>query len=453
VGKPIACQDFGPPGWIAAAVGGGRLAVAGVGKAVSQQNAIIINVAYHSLEAAFAQPPAEKNPDLTMPSPAVLDLDSLLAPISTELPTGPSLRGGDSALNDLFYQVSDARKDARTSEQRLTEYEMAPRGNDPTPPPKLADWSKVVEVGSHILATKSKDLWITAWMIEGLCRTDGFAGLRDGFRLARELCQKYWDTIHPRSETDPEDVSTTVKQLSGVFDGVLNTPIYNIPITGSCPRSDSDRTPRYSLSQQRRAAQLEKSIDPKQKKPQQSSDKNALTMDEFNRAVEATTADFFRNRLDDLDACLVEFNSLASELDGRCGAHAAPPSTKVRETLQDYRNRLVSIAGSKLAAEPSEATPSKEAADAPGKTAGIAVDGFASRDQALQTLLKVAEYFRKHEPHSIVPYSLEQVVRWGRMSLPDLLTELISDTKVRKDMFRHTGIAGISGKADDNQSE
>jgi type VI secretion system protein ImpA len=388
-----------------------------------------------------------------MPSPAVLDLDLMLAPISAELPAGPPLRGGDSALNDLYYQVSDARKDARTAEQRQAEYEMAPRGNDPTPPPKPADWSKVVDIGRDILATKSKDLWISAWMIEGLCRTDGFAGLRDGFRLARELCQKYWDTIHPRSETDPADVSTTVKQLSGVFDGVLNAPIYNIPITGSCPRSDSDRTPRYSLSQQRRAAQFEKSIDPKQKKPQQSSDKNALTMEEFNRAVEATSADFFRNRLEDLDACLVEFNSLTAELDGRCGTHAAPPSTKVREALQDYRNRLLSIAGAKLAVEPSEATSPDEAAIAPGKPTAVALDGFASRDQALQTLLKVAEYFRKHEPHSIVPYSLEQVVRWGRMSLPDLLTELISDTKVRKDMFRYTGIAGTSGKTDEGQAE
>jgi type VI secretion system protein ImpA len=119
--------------------------------------------------------------------------------------------------------------------------------------------------------------------------------------------------------------------------------------------------------------------------------------------------------------------------------------------LQDYRTQLIRIAGAKLATESIEAPASNDATGVVEKPAAIAVDGFASREQALQTLLKVAEYFRRHEPHSIVPYSLEQVVRWGKMSLPDLLTELISDSKVRKEMFRFTGIGGTAGKAEESE--
>ena len=42
-------------------------------------------------------------------------------------------------------------------------------------------------------------------------------------------------------------------------------------------------------------------------------------------------------------------------------------------------------------------------------------------------------------------YSLEQAVRWGRMSLPDLLNELVADDSVRQEMFRRTGIPRADG--------
>ena len=55
--------------------------------------------------------------------------------------------------------------------------------------------------------------------------------------------------------------------------------------------------------------------------------------------------------------------------------------------------------------------------------------------------MEVARFFRKTEPHSPVSYALEQVVKWGKMSLPDLLKELIQDSSARDDMFRHVGIS------------
>jgi type VI secretion system protein ImpA len=119
---------------------------------------------------------------------------------------------------------------------------------------------------------------------------------------------------------------------------------------------------------------------------------------------------------------------------------------------------VISIAGPKLAvpeSKPDGAAGDAEAGDKSSQGSAVIRDGFASRDEALQTLLKVADYFRKHERQSIVPYSLEQVVRWGRMSLPELLTELggKKDKTVLEEMFRNTGISGLSGKTDKGQSE
>ncbi len=64
----------------------------------------------------------------------------------------------------------------------------------------------------------------------------------------------------------------------------------------------------------------------------------------------------------------------------------------------------------------------------------------ASRDEALQHLLRVADFFRKSEPHSPVSYALEQAVRWGRMPLPDLLKDLVSDDTVLAQVFKRMGI-------------
>jgi type VI secretion system protein ImpA len=52
----------------------------------------------------------------------------------------------------------------------------------------------------------------------------------------------------------------------------------------------------------------------------------------------------------------------------------------------------------------------------------------------------VADFFRRSEPHSVLSYALDQVVRWGKMTLPELLTELLPDEAPRKNLFRLAGI-------------
>ena len=73
--------------------------------------------------------------------------------------------------------------------------------------------------------------------------------------------------------------------------------------------------------------------------------------------------------------------------------------------------------------------------------AATKTDGqLRSRDDALALVLKVADYFRRTEPHSPVTFALEQAVRWGRMPLPVLLAELIPDEASRMHFFKMIGI-------------
>ena len=49
------------------------------------------------------------------------------------------------------------------------------------------------------------------------------------------------------------------------------------------------------------------------------------------------------------------------------------------------------------------------------------------RSDALRELQRIALFFRDTEPHSPIPYLLVRAVRWGQMSFPELLSELIQE--------------------------
>jgi type VI secretion system protein ImpA len=373
-----------------------------------------------------------------MATATILDFDALLAPISGELPAGPELKS-DAAMSSVYYEVKDARDAARAAERRaVTDEEGAEEGGE------TADWRDVHDRAVRALAQNSKDLWIASWLIEALCRQHGFAGLRDGFRLVRELCDRYWDGINPRP--DDEGHATTVAQLRGLngddSEGALLRPIHAIPLTPS-GLSHAD----YKL-----AVDLQSVTDPE--KRQQRIEQGAVTVEQFEEAVRKSPPDFLRNLSEDMQQALEEFRRMMEFLDGHCGKDgdgnpAAPPSSNIRRALEECRDRLTSLARHVLdqsAADEESARSDGELITAGGGAATRGAGGrLVTRDDAFQALMQVADYFRRTEPHSPVSYLLEQAVRWGQMALPDLLQELVPDDDARQSIFVRAGIRKESG--------
>jgi type VI secretion system protein ImpA len=71
-----------------------------------------------------------------------------------------------------------------------------------------------------------------------------------------------------------------------------------------------------------------------------------------------------------------------------------------------------------------------------------------TREQAFQAILRIADFFRRTEPHSPVAYQLERAVRWGRMPLPELLQELIAEDTPRNQTFKLVGISVPEAKTE-----
>jgi type VI secretion system protein ImpA len=366
-----------------------------------------------------------------MASAEILEFATLLEPIPGDNPTGADLRA-DGSPSSPYYGVKDARSQARAAERQIV-MDGEETANSP-------DWRPVMQRGVQVLSQKSKDLEVTAYLIEGLVRLHGFPGLRDGFRLARELVERYWDGLYP--QPDEDGLLTRVAPLAGLnggdSEGTLIQPIAKIPLT------EGSSAGPYTQNDFQKAAALARVADPEARQKQEA--QAGMSLERFEKAVAETPADFFANLVDDLTQCQEEFTRLTALLDEKCGSNS-PPSSNIRAALAACLDTVNSTARDKLlqarppAAGEEAAAAAGEAGAAQGNgAAGVPAGAIRNRDEAFSTLLKLAEFFRRTEPHNPVSYALEQAVRWGRMTLPEFLSEMIGEEGMRSTLFKHVGI-------------
>ena len=267
---------------------------------------------------------------------------------------------------------------------------------------------------------------------------NGFAGLRDGISLAHQLCETFWADVHPQPEAD-QDMTTRFAQLAGLdgggsAEGTLIVPLMALQLTAA-------RTvPSFSLADYRDALDLER------KPPEirnRRLEQGVLSVALCDQAIAETSMEFFRTRREDLEGALKAYSDFIGFLKERevsvvasGGVAFVPPSSKIRDVLDECM-RLCRAWGPKETAvgEPDGAGQTASSSESRANAGSFGDGNIRTREEAFETLLRVAGYFRSAEPHSPVSYALEQVVRWGRMSLPELLAELVADQSAREAVF------------------
>lgn len=370
-----------------------------------------------------------------MASPSVVNIDELAQPISADKPVGEDLRD-DPSPTSLYYRIKDARSSARAAERQAL--------IDPDAEP--GDWGPILDLVPQCLAEHTKDLELTAWYIEALVREYGFAGLRDGFKLARRLCETYFDDIYPLPDED--GLIARVSALSGLngeeAEGTLIGPINAIPLT------EHTSAGQFGAWQYQQALEVSRIEDPDKRKLR--IDQGAATLEEFERAVSETPDDFFVQLYEDIEQAIDAFHGYTQVLDERCGSDS-PPSSAILGALTNCRDIVRAVAKDvldreALKHEAEQLVAETEESQEPGSTATVAASGAVAvgdvrnREDALRVLTQISEFFRRNEPHTPITYLLQQAVRWGRTPLPDLLRELIPDPSVRGTIFRLSGIPG-----------
>ena len=385
-----------------------------------------------------------------MATDPVFDVDALLQPISEDLPAGPDLREDDSP-SATYFALRSARSAARSAERGA---EVGDEGGS-----ALQEWRTIATLAPAALKDQSKDLEIACWYVEALVRSDGFAGLRDGLKLINGLVEQFWDGLYPLEDED--GLVTKVGPVSGLSGegraGTLITPLKLVPI--STP-SAIEPLATYHYEQ---ARDLEAITDPERKAAR--IDAGACTMEVMENAIRETEPATLAALLDDTGGALDECVKLHGQFDALCGRNA--PSTKrLRDTLEEIRDAISQLvkrcglvlpnaagdaegAGDQTAGDVEDA-PGGGSAQTTGSSSGgpvrsgvtvhVSGDTIATREDAFNILAKVSEFFRKTEPHSPISYTLDELVRRGRLPLSQLLDELIPDEEARRGFLMRSGI-------------
>lgn len=374
-----------------------------------------------------------------MATPDLLDFDALTAPISEDSPVGPDPRD-DPAPTSLYQQIKIARDAARNAERMAV-------SDDEQAGALAPEWRTISTLAPKLLSEESKDLEVAIFLLEALLREAGFVGVRDGLRLIRDLLEHYHETMHPIEEYEGK---TTDFELLNNLNGLLPQPMQRLPIT------EGSSVEPYATWQYQQANQVAMVTDPE--KRQARIDAGAATFEDIAIAVKETMPRYFLELKEDVQATYDAYQALDTTLDQKFGGDA-PSLGKVRETLQLVIDAIEHI--TKDVIFPETGGPAEAADDGVAETgdagapaggggggatsAGAAVRGrgvdvIETREDAFRLLLKVADFFRRMEPHSPLSYTLEELVRRGRMPLQDLLAELIPDADARDSFLMRAGI-------------
>lgn len=389
------------------------------------------DVASHNtaMSGSFLQLKRDMN---LMASSPILDFSSLLAPISSEQPTGIDLRLDSSPISS-YQTIKTARYAARDAEKNNLYNDSNGDADE--------HWRKIISLAPMLLTRESKDLEVATWLTEALIRRHGFQGLREAFLLIEGLIENFWDHLYP-SPDEEDGIETRISPLSGLNgtanEGVLIAPIRRVPFTeGYTPGP-------FAYWQYQQAVELERITNEDTRHSK--AEKLGFTLIDIERAIEESTQEFIVDQFDAIDEAISCSKRIEKNLDQLCGSEYAPSMRAIIGALEECRAALNHIAKHKLPAtveaEPViEATNIATGTDDRTKPAVInPLNTFTSREAAFKQLLDIAKFFRTTEPHSPVSYALEKAVKWGNMPLDELIVELIPDSSSRKHFSELTGV-------------
>ncbi|MGH8086180.1 MAG: type VI secretion system protein TssA [Lysobacter sp.] len=324
----------------------------------------------------------------------MLELDPLLSPISDAQPSG----------EDLSFSLEyDAIQEARRADDPSLE-----QGEWVTEI-KTADWPAVAKQSSQLLQQRSKDLRLAVWWAEAQTRNHGFDGLASGYRLVAGLCEHFWDDVHPQVEDG--DLEQRIGNLGWLISHSTQW-LRQLPLT-QAPQG------RFGLADFEAA------------RARRGDDGEEPSLETVERARRDTPHEFYMRLTEVLPDCREALSELERTVDARLGQDG-PSFTALREQLdhlRDVANRFAREAGVLIDGDVAAAIDEAPDATAAGPVGASAPSNGAitTRKEAIAQLRRVAEFFRRTEPHSPVAYLADKAARWGEMPLHVWLKRVIKD--------------------------
>lgn len=283
----------------------------------------------------------------------------------------------------------------------------------PATPP---DWRKVEKMAAELMKETRDVRVVVTWTVARLANS-GLEGLLDGLQIIRTLATDMWDAHWP--QPDDGDVQerlsalTRLSPMPGSFDAdttvlhlLLETPLTASPAFGGMGLG--------ALREAKESADAQRTL-------------NAALMDTPADKVEALSA-----TLSALKDTLTSLRDIYA--DHGQGTPDFRMTLDLLKEMQVFLNSRPQTAAPLPAAEPVAApaaeTPVPEAPSAPVPQPAApvalppATTSLQGRQQAVEQLRRVCEWFEANEPSSPVPYFLRRAIRCVGANFMDILEDI-----------------------------
>lgn len=354
-----------------------------------------------------------------------LTISALLQPISSEQPSGSSLRN-----TPLYSAIKKARhQDDPSVPMGAWEYEL-----------KRADWNEVSTLCLQGLQ-QSKDMQLAAWLLEAQINQQGLRGIAPCLQFMQQLCSQFWADIYPPAEQG--DVEYRVNIIRWLAEKLLPA-LHLIPLIDD---GDKGTYNWFHWEQAQRNEQLKANASTRNPPPIE-----GVSWPELSLRISATPTERYQALQQYLLDALQAISELSQTLDQLCG-EAAPSMSSMANLLQQMqsffdaelfkrgvRTPVVSAPSAPvLALVPSAAN---DAALNPPFNAQVLSDKKTARTraEAYATLAETAEFLIQLEPHSPVPYLVKRATEWGNLNTVELYEELFLRLNGQMNIFEILGL-------------
>jgi type VI secretion system protein ImpA len=298
--------------------------------------------------------------------------DDLLAPISGPNPSGKNLK-----YDRVFDEIKEARREDIDVNQGDWKVAL-----------KTADWAKVIKVAGEVLAKRSKDLQIAAWLIDAHVRREGFAVLAPAFVLLQTLLEEFWETLYPELEDGDAELRSTPLEWLG---NKLPDALVSVPITSAGLSWNSFQQSRLAGYEQ------DANTEAKKKARQQAINDGKPTAEEFDEAVNATPREFYEAMEGDLAPALEQLEKLNDLCDAKFGSYA-PSVVKIRTLLESFLQQTRNI----LKKKPAPAAATLTAIAVEVSAPAVSVEPVAAAPAPLPTVTAAVAVVQATAPAAVV---------------------------------------------------
>jgi type VI secretion system protein ImpA len=327
---------------------------------------------------------------------AVLDIESLLAPVSDSDPCGPNME-----YESPFLELQEL---ARGKPEQVI-------GDDVRPAQEPA-WSAVQEAAESLFAS-TKDLRVAGLLLLSLTKTEGVAGFETGLNLIRQLLEQFWDYVHPM--LDAEDDNDPTFRINSLISAIASDEI--LGALRVVPLVESRQFGKHSLRNYRIATGVlrpaDDSVDPEQE------------LSRIEAAFTDAPADQVAQTAATVSAAADHLNAIQHILLDKAGGipeDLRPLSTDLKEMKSLLDAQLVK----RGVGEPENTDDGTVdgAGVEGGGAAPVSSGAIRSRSDVVAALDRICDYYATHEPSSPVPMLLQRAKRLVNKSFIDIIRDL-----------------------------